>query len=150
MKFYPVTVWRQYSLGILGRYRVHYSNGRNNRDNDIILYNSCLIIVCVFDCHLWLRAHWGLFLYGYPVREAPINPLCMYISVNLYFYSELFPFSSFSLVMGFYLLNLRVTWLGLLFGFEFEFDLVKSMTSCTIRTDESLELLFEGAEKSDP
>ena len=52
--------------------------------------------------------------------------------------------------MGFYLLNLRITWLGLLFGFEFEFDLVKSMTSCTIRTDESLELLFEGAEKSDP
>ena len=51
---------------------------------------------------------------------------------------------------GLYLLNLRVTWLGLLFGFEFEFDLVKSMTSCTIRTDEPLELLLEGAEKSDP
>ena len=51
---------------------------------------------------------------------------------------------------GLYLLNLRVTWLGLLFGFEFESALVKSMTSCTIRTEESLELLFEGAEKSDP
>ena len=52
--------------------------------------------------------------------------------------------------MGLYLLNLRITWLGLLFGFEFEFDLVKSMISCTIRTDESLELLLEGAEKSEP
>ena len=51
---------------------------------------------------------------------------------------------------GLYLLNLRVTWLGLLFGFEFESALVKSMTSCTIRTDEPLELLLEGAEKSDP
>ena len=56
-----------------------------------------------------------------------------------------FPYSN-----GLYLLNLRVTWLGLLFGFEFEFDLVKSMTSCTIRTDEPLELLLEGVEKSDP
>ena len=32
MNFCPVTVWGQYSLGILGRYRVHYSNGRNNID----------------------------------------------------------------------------------------------------------------------
>ena len=51
---------------------------------------------------------------------------------------------------GFYLLNLRVTWLGLLLWFEFESALVKSMTSCTIHTEESLELPFEGAEKSDP
>ena len=56
-----------------------------------------------------------------------------------------FPYSD-----GPYLLNLRVTWLGLLFEFEFEFDLVKSMTSCTIRTDELLELVLEGAVRSDP
>ena len=73
-----------------------------------------------------------------------------YISVKLYSCSEFLFFFQFPYSNGLYLLNLRVTWLGLLFDFEFEFDLVKSMTSCTIRTDELLELLLEGEVRSDP
>ena len=73
----------------------------------------------------------------------------VYFSQPIFLFRTL-PLFQFPYGTGLYLLNLRVTWLGLLFGFEFEFDLVKSMTSCTTRTDESLELLFEGAEKYDP
>ena len=75
-------------------------------------------------------------------------------TLNINFSQAIFlfrvPFIQFPYSDGPYLLNLRVTWLGLLFGFEFEFDLVKSMTSCTIRTDELLELVLEGAVRSDP
>ena len=82
MNFHPITVLRQYYLGILGRYRAHYSNGKITTEMMIYycivnFYSiSCLIIVCVFNHHLWLRAHWGLFLYGYPARQAPIKLLC--------------------------------------------------------------------------
>ena len=61
-----------------------------------------------------------------------------------------FPFTQFPCVGRLYLLNLRVTWLVLLFEFEFEFDPVRLMTSYTIRTDELLELVLEGAVRSDP
>ena len=61
-----------------------------------------------------------------------------------------FPFTQFPYIGRPYLLNLRVTWLGLLFEFEFEFDPVRLITSYTIQTDELLELVPEEAVRSDP
>ena len=61
-----------------------------------------------------------------------------------------FPFTQFLYIGRLYLLNLRVTWLDLLFEFEFEFDLVRLITSYTIWTDELLGLVPEEAVRSDP
>ena len=106
--------------------------------------------MCVYLITIYGSGHTGV--YSYMVIQPGKHPLNCYTHKFQSTYI-LIPNSSpfqFPYGNGLYLLNLRVTWLGLLFGFEFEFDLVKSMTSCTIRTDEPLELLLEGAEKSDP
>lgn len=70
--------------------------------------------------------------------------------INVYFMCLNYHTGPYLLYLRPYLLNFKVTWLGLPPWFEFEFALVRSMTSCTMRTEESLELPFEGFEKSDP